>query len=92
MNQPRYFPGIITNTCSGCTYSDEFTVTGTPVPGLTLHHQGSIASKGTSQEVHYIYIDPIQSSLERLRNNENSPLVPSAEHMRIVELLLRFRD
>lgn len=44
---------------SDCTYSDEFTVTGTPVPGLTLHHQGTIAAEGTSQEVHYIYVDPI---------------------------------
>lgn len=44
---------------SDCTYSDEFIVTGTPVPGLTLHHQGSIAGEGISQEVHYIYKDPI---------------------------------
>jgi len=44
---------------SDCTYSDEFTVTGTPVPGLTLHHQGSIAGEGIFQEVHYIYIDPV---------------------------------
>ncbi len=42
-----------------CTYSDEFVVTGTPVTGLTLHHQGSIAGEGMSQEVHYIYKDPI---------------------------------
>ena len=44
---------------SDCKYTDEFTVTGTPVPGLTLHHQGSIAGEGMLQEVHYVYTDPI---------------------------------
>ncbi len=44
---------------SDCTYSDEFTITGTPIPGLTLHHQGTIAGQGMLQEVHYIYTDPI---------------------------------
>ncbi len=42
-----------------CTYTDEFIVTGTPVPGLTLHHQGSIAGEGILQEVHFIYTDPV---------------------------------
>jgi hypothetical protein len=44
---------------SDCTYSDAFTVTGTPVPGLTLHHKGFIAGEGVLQEVHYVYIDQI---------------------------------
>ena len=30
---------------SDCTYSDEFTVTGTPAPGLTLHHQDPLRVK-----------------------------------------------
>jgi hypothetical protein len=36
-----------------CTYSDEFT----PLPGLVLHHVGTISAGGILREIDYIYAD-----------------------------------
>jgi hypothetical protein len=49
-------PGKFTGTYTinpDCTYSDEFT----PLPGLVIHHAGTITGDGMFREIHYIYSD-----------------------------------